>query len=150
MGFRTTVIASASKIQRDALKIELTSRELEPVPVDHPDEAGACAQSWEAAIAVVDLSAGVEKPLQTVRALREQMGDKVVLLALAPSVSPKTVSAVLKAGGDDVTLLGAPPKSIAKRVQQWMDIRTKQSLPERRERLLEKLNQIRADQDNAG
>ena len=140
MGFRTTVVASASKVQRDALKVALNSQELEPVAVEHPNAASAAAQSWEAAIAVVDLSAGVEKPLQTVKALREQMGDQVVLLALAPSVSPKTVSAVLKAGGDDVTLLGAPPKSIVQRVKQWMDIRTRQSLPERREKLLEKLN----------
>jgi len=140
MGFRTTVVASASKVQRDALKVALNSQELEPVAVEHPDAASAAAQSWEAAIAVVDLSAGVEKPLQTVKALREQMGDQVVLLALAPSVSPKTVSAVLKAGGDDVTLLGAPPESIVQRVKQWIDIRARQSPPERREKLLAKLN----------
>lgn len=146
MGFRTTVIASASKIQRESLKVALNSQELEPVAVEHPDAASAAAQSWEAAIAVVDLSAGVDKPLQTVKALREQMGDQVVLLALAPSVSPKTVSAVLKAGGDDVTLLGAPPKSIVKRVKQWMDIRTKQSLPERREQLLQKLRAVQESQ----
>jgi len=142
MGFRTTVVASASRVQREALKVALTAQELEPVAVDHPDDASAAAQSWEASVAVVDLSAGVDKPLQTVKAIREQLGDKVVLLALAPSVSPKTVAAVLMAGGDDVTLLGAPPKSIVKRVKQWMDIRTKQSLPERRELLLEKLRAV--------
>ncbi|MEM6491763.1 MAG: hypothetical protein AAF684_07695 [Pseudomonadota bacterium] len=140
MGFRTTVVASASKIQRDALNVELRAHELEPVTVEHPTDACHAAKSWEAAVAVVDLSADVEKPLQVLKSVREQVGEKVVLLALAPSVSPKVVGAVLKAGGDDVTLLGAPPKSIVKRVRQWLDIRTTQSLPDRRRQVLDKLN----------
>lgn len=139
MGFRTTVVASTSKVQREALSQAMKFKDLEPVAVDHPNEAGQAATSWEASMMVVDLASNVEKPLALVRDMRAALGEHVVLIAMTPSVTPKTIAAVLKAGGDDVALLGAPPNSIVKRVIQWSDMRTKQPLSERRRVLIEKL-----------
>lgn len=139
MGFRTTVVASASKIQREAISQAMKWKDLEPVAVEHPANAGQAATSWQASMMVVDLASQVDKPLALMREMREALGDKVVLIAMTPSVTPKTVAAVLKAGGDDVTLLGAPPKSIVTRVMQWSDLRTKQPLAERRRLLIERL-----------
>lgn len=132
MGFRTVVVASASEIQRTSLDQHLKSVGGEVVMADSAERVDPICQSWDPAVAVIDAGMEQGSGLRAIKALRESGRKRMAVMALVPSLQLKVVYLALKAGADDVAILGGDARKLSQRIQKWMEERNNGCLDERR------------------